>query len=192
MVPVGKIRVLALLAIASVGLMAGHSLTYLRLTPSLSGRAAMLESSGHSYFDKALAFAPALALMCALYWLATGFMRSRHGRPSPLGMASALAVIQTIGFGGQEVIERLMAGAPLHHLGTVLLLGIPLQLIVAAVGALLVTALHRAGEKLAELLWGTGPARRSSAPHTFARSISFTSAVLAGDLRPRGPPVLSS
>ena len=192
MVPVGKIRALALLAMASVGLMAGHSLTYLRLTPSLDGRTAMLESSGHTYLDKAMAFAPALALMCALYWLTTGFIKSRHARPSPIGMAATLAVIQTIGFGGQEVIERLLAGAPLHHLGSVLLLGIPLQLIVAAVGALLVTALHKAGQKLGELLRGTGPVRRTSAPQPFVRSISFTSAVLAGGLRTRGPPALSS
>lgn len=192
MVPVGKIRAFALLAMASVGLMAGHSLTYLRLTPSLSGRAAMLESSGHTYFDKVMAFTPALALMCALYWLCAGILKSRHGRPSPIRMAATLAVIQTIGFGGQEVIERLLAGAPLHHLGSVLLLGIPLQLIVAAVAALFVTALHKAGEKLGELLRGTGPARQSSPSQPLVRSISFTSAALAGGLRSRGPPVLSS
>jgi hypothetical protein len=183
---------LALLAMASVGLMAGHSLTYLRLTPSLSGRNAMLASSGHTYLHKMMAFAPALALMCALYWLTAGFLKSRRGGPSPLRTAATLALIQTIGFGGQEVLERLLAGAPMHHLASVLLLGIPLQLIVASVGALLVTALHKAGEKLGELLRGTGPDRVTTVRLPLLRSVDFSSAVPAGGLRSRGPPALSS
>ncbi len=188
----GKIRALALLAVASVGLMAGHSLTYLRLAPSASGRTALLQASGHTYLDKAMAFAPALALMCALYWLFAGFLKHRNGRPAPLGTAAALAAIQILGFGGQEVIERLLSGAPLHHIGSVLLLGVPLQLIVAGVAALLVTALHKAGEKLVSLLRGHGPARVPSPVSPLVITVHFTSAVPAGGLGSRGPPALSS
>jgi hypothetical protein len=191
MIPMGKIRAVALLAVASIGLMAGHSLTYLKLAPSHGVRTALLGITGHSYLDKILAFAPALALMTALYWLAAGAMRSRCRRPSLAGTATALALIQTFGFAGQEVLERLLSGAPLHDLGSVLVLGIPLQLIVAALGALLVTALHKAGRKLGALLRGP-QARRTTPARPLVRSTSFVSAVPDGGLRSRGPPVLSS
>ena len=192
MIPVGKVRALALLAAASVGLMAGHSLTYLRLAPSHGIRTALLGITGHGYLDNALALVPALILMSVLYWLAAGALESRHGRPTLAGTAGALALIQTIGFAGQEVMERLLSGAPLHDLGSVLLLGIPLQFIVAGLGALLVTALHRAGTKISSLLSGSGPARRSTPAQPVVLTVAFTSATLDGGLRSRGPPVLSS
>jgi hypothetical protein len=191
MIPMGKIRAVALLAVASVGLMVGHSLTYLKLAPSHGVRTALLGITGHSYLDKILAFGPALTLMCALYWMAAGALKSRYRRPSLAGTAVALALIQTLGFAGQEVLERLLSGAPLHDLGSVLLLGIPLQLIVAALGALLVTALHKAGRKLGALLNGPQP-QRSTPPRPVVRSITFLSAVPDGGLRSRGPPALSS
>lgn len=191
MIQMGKLRAVALLAVASVGLMVGHSLTYLKLAPSHGVRTALLGITGHSYLDKILAFGPALALMTALYWMASGALATRPRRPSLMGTAVALALIQTIGFAGQEVLERLLTGAPLHDLGSVLLLGIPLQLIVAALGALLVTALHKAGRKLGALLHGP-QARPATPARPFVRSISFVSAVPNGGLRSRGPPALSS
>ena len=192
MIPVGKVRALALLAVASVGLMAGHFLTYLRLAPSSGIRTALLGITGHGYLDTALALVPALVLMSVLYWLAAGALESRYGRPTLAGTAGALALIQTIGFAGQEVLERLLSGAPLHGLGAVLLLGIPLQLIVAGLGALVVTALHRAGTKISSLLSGAGPAGRSTPAQPVVLTVSFTSATLDGGLRSRGPPALSS
>lgn len=191
MIPMGRLRAVALLAVASTGLMAGHSLTYLKLAPSHGVRTALLGITGHSYLDNLLAFGPAMALMSALYWLAAGAMKSRSRLPSLAGTAAALALIQTLGFAGQEVLERLLSGAPLHDLGSVLLLGIPLQLIVAALGALLVTALHKAGRKLGALLGGP-QARRTSPERPLVRSITFLSAVPNGGLRSRGPPALSS
>lgn len=191
MIQMGKLRAVALLAVASVGLMVGHSLTYLKLAPSHGVRTALLGITGHSYLDKILAFGPALALMAALYWMASGTLKTRCRRPSLIGTAVALALIQTIGFAGQEVLERLLSGAPLHDLGSVLLLGIPLQLIVAALGALLVSALHKAGRKLGALLHGP-QARPATPARPVVRSISFVSAVPNGGLRLRGPPALSS
>ena len=191
MIQMGKLRAVALLAVASVGLMVGHSLTYLKLAPSHGMRTALLGITGHSYLDTILAFGPALALMAALYWMAAGFLTTRNRRPSLLGTAIALALIQTIGFAGQEVLERLIAGAPLHDLGSVLMLGVPLQLVVAALGAVLVAALHDAGRKLGALLNDPQP-RASSPARPIVRTISFVGAVPDGGLRSRGPPVLSS
>lgn len=64
--------------------MAGHSLTYLRLAPSARGPTALLQASGHTYLDKAMALAPALALMCCLYWLIAGFLKA----PLPAAVAA--------------------------------------------------------------------------------------------------------
>lgn len=64
-----------------------------------------------------------------------------------------------------------MKGAFLHDLGSVLLLGIPLQLIVA-VGALLVTALHGAGRELGSLLSGPTVRRTTPAQPSCAASLS--------------------
>lgn len=87
MIPMGKIRAVALLSGASIGLMVGHSLTYLQLAPSHGVRTALLGITGHSYLDKILAFGPALALVSALYWMAAGALKSRYRRPSLAGTA---------------------------------------------------------------------------------------------------------
>lgn len=85
--------------------MVGHSLSYLKLAPLHVVRTALLGITGHSYLDKIFAFGPALALMTSLYWMATGALKSRHRRPSLAGTSAALALIQTLGFAGQEVLE---------------------------------------------------------------------------------------
>lgn len=189
---IGRLRTLALLAVATAGLIAGHSLTYLRLAPSASGREALLDATGHGYLDRAMVVAGALALMSCLFWLAAGAMKSRQLHPSLFGTAATLAVIQVAGFGAQEVLERLVAGAPLHSLGAVLLLGVPVQLMVAAAGALLITGLHRAGARIARLLEHFQPAQPKVPVIPVVRSATFTSAVLPGGPHSRGPPLPSS
>ncbi|HEX2053464.1 MAG TPA: hypothetical protein VHJ78_07050 [Actinomycetota bacterium] len=191
MIPLGKIRTVALLAMASVGLLGGHSLTYLKLAPSGGSRASLLEASGHGYLDKGVVFAGAMAIMAVLFWLADGALK-RTSRPSTAGVAVALGLVQVLGFGAQEVLERLLAGATLRDLSTVLLVGIPLQLLVAAVGALLVTFLHRAGARIAELLSSSPSGRRQHPTPPLVRTFPFSSAALAGGLGSRGPPPLLS
>lgn len=192
MIPLGKLRSLALLAVASAGLLGGHSLTYLGLAPEGSTRAGLLEASGHGYLDRAVVFTAALAMIAALFWLADGALRSRYARPAMGPTVLALALIQVLGFAGQEVLERLMVGASLGDLAAVMTLGIPLQLMVAGLGALLVTTLHRVGRRIAELLAGSGPAGIGSSIPRFFPTTHFRSAPVAGGLRTRGPPALSS
>lgn len=189
---IGRLRALALLAVATAGLMAGHSLTYLRLAPSPSGRESLLEATGHGYLDRAMVIAGALAVMSGLFWMATGAMKSRFARPTLLGTSAALAAIQILGFGIQEVLERLVTGAPLHSLGAVLLIGVPVQLMVAAAGALLVAGLHRVGARIARAFERFQPAKPAVPLLPIVLSTAFTSAVLPGGLRSRGPPQPSS
>ncbi|HVL51161.1 MAG TPA: hypothetical protein VM754_06645 [Actinomycetota bacterium] len=188
----GKLRTLALLAIACAGLLGGHWLTYLRLAPSAGTRAALLEASGHGYLDRAMVLSGALALMAVLFWLADGALKRGPGRPSLAGTALVLAAVQVAGFTGQEVLERVLAGAPLADLSTVLLVGLPLQVMVAAAGAVLVTALHRAGHLIATTLSRSGPVAAPSPKIPLDPSVHFTCAVPSGGLRSRGPPVLLS
>ncbi len=190
--PLRKIRLLALAAMASFGLLAGHSLTYLRLAPVGSGPETLLEATGHGYLNKAIVVSAALAVMSALFWFAGGVLRSRFARPSLSRTAVALAVIQCVGFGVQETLERVVAGAPLRDLAVVLALGLPVQLLAAAVGAILVTALHTAGRAIAGLLSRTGPERPGTSPHPALREVHFSSVALPGGLRSRGPPALLS
>jgi hypothetical protein len=190
--PLRKIRLLALAAMASLGLLAGHSLTYLRLAPAASGPEALLEATGHGYLNKAIVLSAALAVMSALFWFAGGVLRSRFDRPTLSHTAVALAVIQCVGFGVQETLERMVAGAPLRDLAVVLALGLPVQLLAAAVGALLVTALHKAGRAIAGHLGRTGPDDAVPAVHPLVHSVHFSSAVLPGGLRSRGPPAFPS
>lgn len=192
MIPLGRIRTLALLAVASAGLLGGHSLTYLGLASSTSDRAGVLEASGHGYLEKAIVFSGAMALMSVLFWLAAGALK--RGLPLPRWQATALALgaIQVTGFAAQEVLERLIVGAPLHDLAAVLLLGVPLQLMVAAVGALMITVLHKAGERIAGWLSPHHPTRAGSPAQLPPSSVHFRSALLAGGLGSRGPPPLLS
>jgi hypothetical protein len=177
---------------ASLGLLAGHSLTYLRLAPVASGPEALLEATGHGYLNKAIVLSTALAVMSALFWLAGGILSSRFDRPALSRTAVALAIIQCVGFGVQETLERIVAGAPLRDLALVLALGLPVQLLAAAVAAILVTALHRAGRAIGGLLGRTWPDDAVPAIRPLVQSVHFSSAVLPGGLRSRAPPALPS
>jgi hypothetical protein len=190
--PLRKTRLVALAAMASVGLLAGHSLTYLRLAPASSGPESLLEATGHGYLNQAALVSVALAAMSALFWFAGGILSSRVTRPGLARTAATLAVIQCSGFGIQEILERVIAGAPLSDLAVVLALGLPVQLLAAALGTLLVTALHKAGAAISRLLSRTGPHAPARPAYFFALELRFSSAVLPGGLRSRGPPALPS
>lgn len=189
MIPIGKIRLLALAGVASAGLLGGHSLTYLSLASSAGSQSAVLESSGHGYMDKATVLAAVLALMAFLFWIADGALKSRNRRPSLAGTAMVLGLVQVLGFVGQELLERLIAGAPMQDLGSILLVGLPLQLIVASVGAFVVTVLRKAGERIADFFSSTRPKSSGTPAVRWNINVQFNSALLVGGLRSRGPPV---
>lgn len=183
---------LGLLAVAAAGLLGGHSLAYMALVPSSSERAYALEATGHGYLELAAGLSGALLLMAALFWIGTGFLKGRSARPPLAATVLFLGTIQVIGFGAQEVLERLVVGASLTALVPVMLVGIPMQLLAAAVGALLIHALNRAGAKLADLLSSAPVSGYSTKVRFHAATDTFRSAVLPGGLRTRGPPLLTS
>ena len=111
--------------------------------------------------------------------------------------SAALDGITNIHFGrghygpAMEVTERLVVGAPLAHLfhHRIFLMGLALQLIVAAAGALLLLWLGRAAERVAEALGrprGPRPAAVRNVPIEL-RAISPLDPVRDG-VGLRGPP----
>jgi hypothetical protein len=73
--------------------------------------------------------------------------------------------VQVVAFGGLEVVERIVAGAPLRHLASdhILVIGMAVQVVVALAGAALLRSLARASTKLAETALPRLPLPRAGA-----------------------------
>lgn len=137
---------LGLLAAAGVG--GAHRLAYWIVSPDAHLRAELLEHTGHRYFG--LVSGIVFGLFAAT---AGGFVSSRARKASaPLGrahviaLAARLGVLQAAGWLALEGAERLLVA---HHHGSmfeepVLWVGLVVQLVAAAVSALLFAGLDRA------------------------------------------------
>lgn len=172
--------------IALAGLLAGHRLTYLGLAPTADG----VDSISHGYLGPAGVTAIALAVMAALFWFAMGSVQNKHAKPGSLHLLTTLSAIQVVGFGLQEVLERAVVGAPMSGLAPILLLGIPVQLVVAAAATLLAVGLYRAGSALGRWLSATPAGRSTSARKVFPTHISPRALYMYGGCWTRGPPDL--
>lgn len=182
-------RLAALPAIAAAGLLAGHRLTYLGLAPRPEANAAWLETTGHGYLGTLGITALALAIMGALFWVLLGSWQKPGLAPRAAGIYRTVSVIQLAGFGAQEVLERALVGAPMHDLAMVFVLGIPVQLVVAAVAALLAVGLYKAGEALAALLRPAHPRIPAAQAWPAGAVVLPPAGHHNGDRCTRGPPV---
>lgn len=173
-------------AIALAGLLAGHRLTYAALASADHGLAA----DAHGYLGPAGVTAIALAVMAALFCFAMGSMQNKHAKPRSLQLLATLSAIQVVGFGLQEVLERVVVGAPMTGLAAIFLLGIPVQLIVAAAATLLAIGLYKAGDALVRLLSPSTTGRPTSPRRAFPTHTRGRAAYLSGGRWTRGPPNL--
>ena len=82
-----------------------------------------------------------------------------RGWPAGSGSSRSLA------FGGLEVVERIVAGAPLRHLASdhILVIGMAVQVVVALAGAAFLRWLARTSTKLAETTLPRLPLPRAGA-----------------------------
>jgi hypothetical protein len=141
------------------------------------------------------------ALVLIVLALGSAVMCALDARSDPAGASGParirrlfprLWLMQGVAFAGMEVAERLSAGAPLRDilLGRVLVVGLIVQALVAAVGALLLQVLHRAAAGLARL---AGTPRTAQPPRVLPslapRPNGPRSAMLAGAAGVRGPPL---
>jgi hypothetical protein len=148
----------SLAGVAVGGVVLAHWLAYVLAVPSAHERAEVLAASGHSYWVMAIK----LAVVLVLAAFGTLFLQhaGRPAREQELGreafspIAVRLSLLQVVAFAAMEVTERLVVGAPVAHLfhHRIFLMGLALQLIVAAAGALLLLWVSRTAERVAEAL----------------------------------------
>jgi hypothetical protein len=161
----GGLGRLRLAAAAASGAAAAHTLLYLVAVPDTKARAAVLAESGHGYWSWALAAALVLGVVSAVATVGRHFRRglrreaaaswSRRAGGDPVGLLAArLAALQVGIYLVQELLERLMAGLPLASVAheQFLLLGLPVQVLVAVAVATVLVVLGRAAEAVGRAL----------------------------------------
>jgi len=171
-------------------MLAAHWLAYIVAAPDAHERAHLLDASGHGYW----LYLAAAGLGGGVLALA-GFIRSRLHASAPAtgGLrfaTAALALFQVVTFSILEGAERVASGHDLlsTFAEPVVVIGIVLQLVVAACGGLLLRAVAR----VIELVKARTRPRRSVS-QTFNPASSQRCPrplVAAGGSTLRGPPVL--
>jgi hypothetical protein len=142
MVRTSGARSSVVLGLALGGVLAGHALTYRLLLPDAHARAAELANSGHGY----LSGANAIGLVAIMAALCVTFLREllvrEPGRPA--AVLGRLCAFQLSAFVAMEIAERVGSGSGMHHVGQILAVGIPAQVLVAAAVALVMRWVVRA------------------------------------------------
>ena len=141
---------LATLGIAVGGVLTGHWLTYLVVSPGEHARTTLLRVTGHAY----LGFANDLVLILALSAFAAlfvGQLSVATGTARTVEITGRVAAFQVSAFVLLEVLERVTAGAPLGELirTGVLPIGIATQVVVALVAAASIRWLLRVADRVA-------------------------------------------
>ena len=192
-------RFRSVLPAAAGGLVAGHFLTYVFLTPAGPQRAAFLRQTGHGYFPRAIAIGAALAAVAMGASVARGRMRRAAAGPRMelRSLAVRLALVQALGFVVMEVAERVAIGAPLGGLFTVLPSGFAVEALVAIGVAWILFLTERATATIVHAI-----ARRTLRPRPITISLQPSSAPepfvlpslrhIGSSVTFRGPPVPST
>jgi hypothetical protein len=144
---------LPLFAFAVGGLLVGHALAYLIAVPDPHHRDLVLGRTGHAYLPTLAEVAIVLVLAAAAALVARVLGGRPAAEPSYRSVATRLAVLQVLAFGGQEVTERLVARVSLADLvhDHVLAIGVVAQVAVALAAGLLLRWLVRASRRVASI-----------------------------------------
>jgi hypothetical protein len=155
-----RLRGLPEFGFAVAGLLLGHAVAYALAIPDPHHRVLALDRAGHAYLPAAGRTALILVLagvVALLIRAVEGRGRAEDRRIGPL--AGTLALAQMGAFAGQEVLERLVTGAPLADLvhDHLLAIGLAVQVLLALAGATLLHWLLRATVRAVRV--ATVPAR---------------------------------
>src|SRR2546426_11245230 len=153
-----SLRGLPVVGAALGGVVLGHWLSYLLAMPGAGIRGQVLAATGHAYWLTAVKQAVVLAVV-SLAAIAMREFRLVRTRDLPEGtgpgrLALRLAGLQVLGFLALEVTERVVVGAPISSILAphVLVLGLLVQVLLAASAALLLSLFARAARTLARAL----------------------------------------
>jgi hypothetical protein len=185
------LRDLPTFAFAFVGLIVGHLLSYLIAIPDPARRTVVLADSGHGYMhvagDVAVVLGFAAAVTVGLRAVAG---RGVTDRSSTARMAWRLGALQAGAFSAMELGERLVSGGDLGELFAdhLFSIGIVVQLVIAAVGALLHWLIGRVAVGIADAL--ARPPRRPAGTLWLRRTSSRRPRpALARSISARAPPL---
>jgi hypothetical protein len=145
-----RLRGLPVFGAALAGLVLGHTLSYLIVVPDPHQRQFVLQETGHGYMP-ALTQLALMVLVAGVAALVARALGHRGGRAESFpSVARTLAAVQVVAFVGQEVLERVVAHAPLHTLGHEhgLATGIAVQVALAIVAARVLLWIARASTRL--------------------------------------------
>ena len=187
-----SLQAIAITAFAALGLLVAHAADYIIVARNPATRQHLLNATGHGYLPRAFTGAVIGALLAAVLMAASGWTGRAASTPRVTFTAvfSRLAGVQVIGFAILEVVERIHAGLPVHHLIEASLpIGIGLQVVVAACGALVALLLERTGAALAARLVAPPAPRRDVKPALPANDRRRRLLDLLTALAPRAPPV---
>lgn len=149
-----RLRGFPIFGTAAAGLVLGHALAYLIAIPDPHQRVFALQRTGHAYLP-ALDQAVLMLVVAGMAAVVVRAFAHTGDRPERLGrLARVLVVAQTCAFAAQEVLERLVSGAPLGGLAHdhILVTGIAVQIVVAIVAAGILWLFARTATRLAAVV----------------------------------------
>lgn len=142
----------AVLGVAVGGVLAGHWLTYLAVSPISPAREALLHDTGHAY----LGLAKDVGVMVVLAAFAAIFLGrlTRASLDAGAAFTRRIVGLQVGAFIAMEVLERVTAGVPLTSLTYHLLLpvGITVQIGVGLLASAVIRWLMRLADRVASAI----------------------------------------
>jgi hypothetical protein len=190
-------RIFVLAGMGLAGTVFGHAVTYWVAHPHAAERAHRLAASGHGYwgFGLTLAAYAALAALLGEFVIAhagTKGMRPSRTRPPQTTFAQAwfrLGLVQAGLFAIIEVVERIASGGvnPEVWAEPAFVISIPVQVAVAALGVLLLSASRKTGERLAQSAGPSSPRLEPGWPLVVVARFTPSSPAETAS-RPRAPP----
>lgn len=187
-----------LAALATAGVVAGHTLAYIVAEPDGHHRASLLHETGHAYWHTAVvAGLVAAAVSIVGHSLEHFRAERRHGSAaeSITRAGVRLGAFQLIVYGLMEAVERAAAHESVasmfgHHLFAI---GVAFQIVVATLLVQILRLVGRAAVALAKKLAPPPPARRSRGPARYLALAPFACSLSAWS-RPgpsRAPPAVA-
>jgi hypothetical protein len=134
----GRLRGLPVFGSAAAGLLLGHALSYMLAVPDPYHRDLVMARTGHGYLPAASQAAVIMALAAVAAILARAWSNRDRGETERFSsIAGTLASVQIGAFVALEILERVVAGAPLGDLmrDHLLVIGIVVQVMVSLAGA---------------------------------------------------------